>query len=150
MLASEKGRQQFDASNKHVEVDPRAARLRYYIIQHRSSRERGELTSGKPQITFPCVSTRLFSSRYVSTKAPARRYLPSVNCSFKNFPNRDELLFLRVLAFPKDSRIGEDSTTFWSKFATPPTDLCVRNLNRWHGPIESKTGVGGYVLRAFL
>lgn len=44
--------------------------------------------------------------------APASRCLSLVNCSFRNFPNRDELLFRRVLALPNDSRIGEESTTF--------------------------------------
>ena len=60
--------------------------------------------------------------------APARRYLSLVNCILRNFPNRDELLFLKVLAFPNDSRIGEESTTFCSRLVTPPTDRCVKNL----------------------
>ncbi len=61
-------------------------------------------------------------------KAPARRNLPRVNCILRNFPNLDELLFLSVLAFPKDSRMGEESTTFCSRLVTPPADRCVKNL----------------------
>lgn len=80
------------------------------------------------KLTCPCESTRLFSSRYVSINAPAKRYLSLVNCSFKNLPKRDELLFRNVLALPNDSRIGEESTTFCSRPKTPPTDRWVKKL----------------------
>ena len=61
-------------------------------------------------------------------KAPAKRYLSFVNCILRNFPNRDELLFRSVFALPNDSRMGEESTTFFSKPVTPPFDRRVKYL----------------------
>lgn len=71
--------------------------------------------------------------------APASLYLPFVNCIFKNLPNRDELLFRNVLALPKDSRIGDESTTFCSSPDIPPTDRCVKNLKRRDGVSKKST-----------
>ena len=62
-------------------------------------------------------------------KPPARRYLSLVNCIFRNFPNREELLFRSVFALPKDSRMGEESTTFCSKPVTPPFERRVKYLD---------------------
>lgn len=53
---------------------------------------------------------------------PAKRYLSRVNRSFRNFPNRDELLLRKVLALPNDSKIGEVSKTFWSRVVTPAAE----------------------------
>ena len=50
------------------------------------------------------------SKRYVEMAAPETFPLTS-NCMSVNLPNRDELSFLTVLAFPKASSKGFDSRT---------------------------------------
>lgn len=47
----------------------------------------------------------------------------------RNFPKRDELSFRMVRAFPKDSRIGDDSSTLCSRFSSGAADLRARYLS---------------------
>ena len=44
-----------------------------------------------------------------------------LNWMSKNFPKRDELLLRTVLAFPKASRMGEESTIIRSMALCPPS-----------------------------
>ena len=53
---------------------------------------------------------RTFSNRYVSMEAPASFPAFEKETSIY-FPNRDELSFRMVLAFPKASKIGLDCKT---------------------------------------
>ena len=55
-------------------------------------------------------TTRDLSSRYVLMLAPVTRPAPSKSIS-TNFPKREELSFLTVLALPKASSSGLDSST---------------------------------------
>ena len=49
------------------------------------------------------------------------------NCTWKNFPKREELLFRTVLAFPKASSTGLLSRICcWILPAPPPCDRCIR------------------------
>ena len=66
-----------------------------------------------------CWTTRVFSSRYVLTRAPTSFPL-SENLSIRNLPYRDELLFIDVFALPKASRIGLVARIFASSPPLPP------------------------------
>ena len=71
-------------------------------------------TRGEP--TLRGLSTRNYPARYsaetqTQTASSTRTWAPKIlpllsNCILMNFPNRDELSFLRVTAFPKLSRRG--------------------------------------------
>jgi hypothetical protein len=74
----------------------------------------------------PCVTTRVFSSRYVLMCAPESCPERS-NCSMRNLPYRDELLFIVVFALPNASRSGLDAMTRASMLSSPEEDLDAQN-----------------------
>lgn len=54
---------------------------------------------------------------------------PEVKRSLRNFPKRDELSLRIVRAFPKDSRIGDDSSTLCSRFSSGAAERLARYLS---------------------
>ena len=79
-----------------------------------------------------CWTTRVFSSRYVLTRAPTSFPL-SENLSIRNLPYRDELLFIDVFALPNASRIGFDARILASSptFSAPELPAVAANARYW-------------------
>ena len=91
-------------------------------------------TRGEP--TLRGLSTRNYPTRYsaqtqTQTASSTRTWAPKIlplfsNCILMNFPNREELSFLRVTAFPKLSSRGLQLRTLFSNSPTFSTTGILR------------------------